>query len=177
LGVNLAPQAAITYSATSNKATSLLNNGIVEVVHEGNPNGGTTGSNIWTGTLPRLADGTVVPQTLEISFSRPYLIGKLLLRSVRADNGFCSLRDYDLQFLSGGQWLPLENVRSAIPASEAVENAQSLVNTWYQDNNVFVHQFEPVFTDKIRLVARRTTFGLAPDELARDAMQKTWGYK
>ncbi|HEX8234709.1 MAG TPA: hypothetical protein VF600_02035, partial [Abditibacteriaceae bacterium] len=174
-GQNLAPLATITYSAPSNQPTSLLNNGIVEGVHDGNPTGGTNGMNIWTGDLPMAANGTIAPQILEISFSRPYQINKLLIRAVRADNQFCTLLDYDLLYLSNGQWLTLENARTSMPLSDSVSNAQSLVNTWYQDTNLFVHQFAPVTTDKIRLIPRRTTYGLSPDELSADAMQKVWG--
>jgi hypothetical protein len=174
LGTNLAPRATFSYSSGSQGNISLLNNGVVEGFQDNALFGGTSGERIWTGDLPVGGDGTIGSQSLEMSFDRPYEIGKLLIRSVRADNQFSSLLDYDLEYLSGGKWLPLESMRTPVPASYWVKSAETLANTWYQDTNFFVHQFEPVVTDKIRLVARRTTFGFAADELAREALRKTW---
>ncbi len=84
-GKNLAPQAKFSYSAKAEGDFALLNNGIMESVHAGNPNGGTDGKKIWQGEL------NGAPQTLEIAFDAPQKISKILLFGVRADNAFSAL--------------------------------------------------------------------------------------
>ena len=46
--------------------------------------------NAWSGTLPS------TPQTLEIAFPHPRTVDRVLVFSVRADNPYCALLDYDL---------------------------------------------------------------------------------
>jgi hypothetical protein len=172
-GTNLTDHASFTYSAPSKSNTAWLTDGIVESFHNTSPN---PAQPIWTGDLPVTAEGDIVPQTLEISFDQAYEIDKLLIRSVRADNPYCSLLDYDLEYLSNGTWQPLETVRTPMAPSEWASGSGTVASAWYQDNNFFVHQFVPIKTSKIRLVAHRSTFGFTPDKLAHEAMKKTWGH-
>lgn len=174
-GRNIASGATFSYSAPVKGEAAWLNNGIVEVFHDGHPHGNTGNPKFWIGDLPVSASGQVVPQTLAISFAQPRLVSKMLIRSVRADNQFSALLDYDLQYLDAGKWVTLEEVRTPQSATDLVENTETIVNTWYQDTNFFIHQFAPVTTDKLRLVVRRATYGFTSDETAHNAMKKTWG--
>jgi hypothetical protein len=90
----------------------------------------------------------------------------MLVFSVRADNPYCALLDYDLQYLDGKRWKTIEEVRTPLPASDLVNTPQCRATTWYLDENFFVHRFRPVTTDRLRLVVRRTTHGFMTDELA-----------
>jgi len=159
-GKNLAAQLTFTYSAATTSDPALLTNGILEAPHPSNPN-----RNFWTGDLP--APG----QTLELKFPEPRSVSKLLVFSVRADNPYCALLDYDLQYHDGRSWKTLEEVRSACPASDRVHTPLCATSAWYLDQNFFVHRFQPVKTDRLRLVVKRTTFGFMPD--AEDV--RAWG--
>ncbi len=57
-----------------------------------------------------------------------------------------------------------------MPPSDLVNTSGSKANTWLLDNNFFVNEFAPVTTNKIRLIARRASFGFLPDENL-----KAWG--
>lgn len=165
-GKNIANQATFTYSAESTGKGEYLTNGILEVFHAGNPHGDVDSRKlqIFNGKLPSL------PQTLEIAFPEPRTVGKMLIFGLRADNTYCSLLDYDLEYHNGKDWVKLAEVRTPCPPSDPCETPQCKTLGWYLDNNSFVHQFTPVKTGKLRLVVRRTTFGFVPDDRA-----KAWG--
>jgi hypothetical protein len=164
MGENLAPQAKFSYSGKTDSDFSLLNNGVLETIHAGNPNGGTDGKKIWQGEL------NGAPQTLEMTFDAPRKIKHVVLYGVRPDNAFCALLDYDLQVLQGEQWKTMPQPRLKVPASDAVDTAGSKANIWMLDDNFSVYSFDAVTTSKIRLVVRRTSFGFLPDETV-----KAWG--
>jgi hypothetical protein len=163
-GQNLAQQAKFSYSAKTESDYSLLNNGVMESIHSGNPNGGTDGKKIWQGELEGKS------QTLEITFDKPQKISKVLLFGVRADNAFSALLDYDLQVLQGANWKAIKQVRTPVPSSDLINTSGSKANTWLLDDNFHVNEFTPVVTGKIRLIARRASFGFLPDENL-----KAWG--
>jgi hypothetical protein len=163
-GRNIAGQARFTYSGESKSDAALLSNGVLETYHNGNPNGDTNGAKIWQGEL------TSAPQTLDITFDAPRAINKLILFSVRADNQFSTLLDYDLQSWDGGAWKTLEEVRTPIAPSAPAITADATHSIWYRDDNFHVHRFPTVTTSRLRLVARRTTHGFVPDAGAR-----AWG--
>ena len=169
-GRNLSSQAALHYSAAADGDLALLNNGVVETIHAGHPQGGTDGKRIWQGRLPLGPNGSIEPQTLELTWSLPQEIGKVILWGLRADNQFCALLEYDLQYHDGTDWVTLENVRPPLAPTEAVETSLSTANTWLLDDNLFVHEFRPVTTDRLRLVVRRSTYGFVPDDRSR-----AWG--
>jgi hypothetical protein len=88
----------------------------------------------------------------------------------RASNPYSAILDYDVQYHDGQDWVTLEEVRAACPASDVLTSYLCVTNTWYLDNNFYVHQFaEPVTTDKLRLIIRRITIGFIADKVAVDA--------
>ncbi len=175
-GQNLAQLATFTYSGHTDRPMSLLNNGIIEVIHAGNPDGGTDGKKIWTGDLPEI-DGKIVPQTLELDFHTPRTFDKIVLHGLRGDNTFCTLLDYDLQAsMSDGTWLTLSVARSSVPPSDVVTLPPTFATQWNGNENLFIHQFAgPVTAQRVRLIARRATYGFAFDRTAAEATQKAWG--
>jgi hypothetical protein len=163
-GENQARQADWFYTAKSEGDTRLLNNGVLETIHAGNPNGGTDGKKIWQGEFPQS------PQTLEIAFDGFRRFSKMLVFGVRADNAFCALLDYEIQIREGEDWRTISEVHAAPPESDLVNTSGSKANTWLLDNNFYVHEFAPVTTDRIRLVVHRVSYGFLPD-----ADLKAWG--
>ncbi|HYG75558.1 MAG TPA: glycosyl hydrolase [Planctomycetota bacterium] len=156
-GENVAAGASVSYSAKIERDNGALTNGIIETFHAGHPHGGTGNSPIWTGEL----SGS--PQSLEITLKEPKTIGRVLITSVRADNAFCALLDYDLHAFDGTNWVEIEKVRTPMPKSDECETTQSQANTWYLDNNMFVHQFKPLNASKLKLTVYRATHGFIPD--------------
>lgn len=163
-GRNMAPSATFSYSGGGAGDYSLLNNGIIESIHAGNPHGGNDGKLIWT------ADFTSGPQNLDIVFDRPRAIDTVILHGVRADNAFCALLDYDLQWFDGTTWATIHSVHTPCPPSEPSVSQMCKYNTWYLDNNLFLDHFPAVTTARLRLVIKRVTHGFVPDDIAR-----AWG--
>jgi len=166
LGENLAETAKVSYSTTS-KNLEHLNNGIWETYQHGNPHGGSGGEKLFRGEV----DQQSLP-TLTFNFESPQKIGAVLIAGVRADNTFCTLLDYDLQFQDEhGQWIMLKQVRTPLPESSPVNTSEYIAHTWYIDNNLFLDRFDPVQTRALRLVIHRTTRGFVPDEVANTAFR------
>ncbi len=161
---NLAAGGAWTYSADSNKAVDKLTDGILGTIHAGNPNGSTDKPPIFDGEL------SAAPQTLSLKLSAPALVDSVVLWSMRADNAFCALLDFDLEGLVGGQWRSLAKVRTPCPPTELVRTPGCQATTWYGDQNAHWCRFAPVRCAELRVIARRATFGFVPD-----ANSKAWG--
>jgi len=168
-GRNVAALAQFSYSTTSGKSDfALLNNGVVETYHAGNPNGDTNGAKIWTGDLP--GDVASTPQTLEMRFEAPQTLETVVIRGVRADNAFCALLAYDLQWQDGETWKTIESVKRPMPPSEEARTADASRAIWMDDTNFFVHRFKPVTTSRLRLVVHDVTHGFVSD-----AVSRAWG--
>ncbi len=152
-GRNMGPDAAISYSGTTKSDMSILNNGVLEVTHAGSPWG-----KHWVGDWP--AGSSVY---LDIAFAAPRRIDRVIVYSMRADNPHCALLDFDVQIEKGGQWHTINQVRTPCPISDPVRIPDSSANTWYMDQNFAVASFEPVLTQKLRIVPLRATQGFMPD--------------
>jgi len=154
-GRNLAPDATITYSGKTDSDPAVLTNGVFEVTHAGSPWGP-----YWAGDLSR------APQTLDITFRQPRAIDRVIVYSMRADNPHCYLVDFDVQVRDGSRWVTVSEIRTPLPPSDLVRTAQSKANTWYLDQNFAVARFPAVTSDRLRIVARRSTLGFHPDQTA-----------
>ncbi len=162
-GPNLAAGAEFTYSGSSASDMAILNDGIFQTIHAGNPDGGTDGKMIWQGDLLTL------PQTLQVTLPRPRAVGRIIVFSVGPDNQFCALLDYDVECHDGKGWLTACKVRAPLPEGDAVQTPLCKAMSWEQDPNLSVAEFPPVTTDRLRLVVYRTTFGFYADDAARKA--------
>ena len=109
------------------------------------------------------------PQTLEFRFDEQQSISAVMVHSIRADNLQTALIDYDLQYYAGGEWVNIEQVRTPLPESVAISSGPTKSSGWYMDQNMFLHRFDTIRTDRLRMVVHRTTFGLLPDSIAREA--------
>lgn len=167
LGRNIAAQATWKYTAASKGGEALLTNGELENFHEGNPRGGTDGAKIWSGEMPMNTRGEFLPQTLEATFARPQSVSAIVLRGVRPDNQFCALLEYDLDYFDGNAWKSISKTRASWPASQEAATADATHAIWPDDSNLFVHLFPTVRALKLRLTARRVSFGFVPDSEAK----------
>ena len=157
-GRNYAPEATFAYSGKAKGDVATLTNGLFEVTHAGNPWGP-----FWQGELK------TAPQTLDLTFPMARTVNRVVLYSVRADNPYCDLLDFDVQYDNGGKWVTLKEVRTPCPPSDPVRTAESGATTWYQDQNFALVEFPPVTTTKLRIVALRSTLGFQPDAIAAQA--------
>lgn len=155
-GENIASRATFSFSGQTSSNKALLTNGIFEAAHPSNPN-----KTYWEGRMA----GT--SQSLTMTFAEKQHIGKAIIYGVRADNYYCALLDYDLQYWNGGTWVTLDQVRAPVGATDIVDtHYDASGNTWYMDQNFYVHEFDPIYTDQLRLVALRVTNGFQPDNIA-----------
>ena len=167
-GRNFAERARITYSGRTTRDMTLLNNGIFETMHEGNPDGGVDGAKIWIGKLYADEKGIIKPEALDVIFDMARTVDKVVLFTMRPDSSFCSLLDFDIQcHTKEGGWKTIQEVRSSCPPSDPTEIDQISANTWILDNNIHLVRFMPVTTEALRIVARRTTHGYFPDAAGR----------
>ncbi len=166
-GTNLAPLAQLTYSGPQSGDLGLLTNGVLESIHAGSLKAG-----LWSADL---VNGKGEPAVLEMRFSAPRSLSKMLVFGMRADNLYCSLLDFDVQAWSNGKWVTVKSITTPCPPSDAVATPGSTVSTWYSDQNFSVVAFPSVMTDGLRLVPRRATAGFLPDQLAVNACTAAWG--
>jgi hypothetical protein len=169
-GHKLALGATWAYSAAVEKGDfAALTDGVYETYHDKDPNGDTDGKRIFTGALPLDEKGKVIPQTLTATFDGPRAVDKLIVRTVRADNAFCALLDFDVETSPDGQaWQKAAEVRTPTPASEAAKSADAGGSVmWTDDTNLHVVKLAaPVKARAVRLVVRRTTYGFVADDRA-----------
>ena len=179
-GQNIAGRASFAYSGPKlvtkeyfGSDIKTLNNGIIETFHTRNPLGDVGGEKIWTGAMPRDAQGQLMPQTLTMSFDSPQTVQSLVLYGVPADNAFSALLAYDVEYQdAAGAWKTLAQVRNAPPPSVKVATADADTAIFTDDTNFYVNQFAPVLTSRLRVKVLDVTRGFVPDDSV-----KAWGYE
>jgi hypothetical protein len=174
-GHNMAAEATFTYDGTSGGA-ELLTNGILETNHIDDPFNGR----YWWGEMLAVAQADeTAPEapthTLQIAFPTARPISHMIVYSLRADNPYCTLLDYDVEGCNNGQWSTLAQIRTDCPDSDPVQTPQSAINSWYMDQNMNVVTFPTINTNQLRLVILRATYGFAPDSLALNAARDAFG--
>jgi len=171
-GKNIAADAKFTINGDDSvKNLDSLNNGIFEVTHAGNPHRETL---VCIKDLPI----ELPPQTVEIKFANPREVDKIMLFSMRADNPWSTVLDFDVESMdASGKWITVKEVRSPIPVSEYAASPYAKVYSWMDDTNAFVVPFDkPVEASQFRLVIRRVSAGLVADDPVAIAAAN-WGSK
>ena len=97
-------------------------------------------------------------------------VERVVVFGVRADNQYCALLDYDLQYHDGKDWVTIDAARAPCPPSDPVPTFTVKSTTWYLDHNFFVHQFAPVETKQLRLLVRRITRGCRVDMIGENSV-------
>ena len=154
-GPNLAADATVGYAGETESDPRTPVNGIFEVTHPS-----TAGPKPWKG-VP-----LVEPQEVTLTWPEAKSINRVEVYSMRADNPWCYLVDFDVQYNDGRDWVTLREVRTPLSASDLVRTAECQANTWYNDQNFAIVDFPAVTTGKLRVVARKTTHGFQPDAVA-----------
>ena len=155
----------ISYSSTNNSGNFYaLTNGIFENTHNSSPWGP-----YWSGDL------AIAPQTLDISFSSPQTVNRTIVYSVRADDQYCTLLNFDLQYYSNSTWTTLQSVTTPCPASDPVVSRNATASTWYKDQNFSLVQFPQVITSRLRIRANHATIGFEPDAVSQTSAGFTPG--
>ena len=155
-GANDAVGAKFTYSAKNNGLFSTLTGGVFGSEYPGDP----TNGKFFVGSL------ATAPQFLTITLTKTCTINRVLLYSMHADNPYCALLDYNLQYQHGRKWITLEKVRTPCPRSTSVHTGATDVDGWYMDQNFFVNHFKAIRARRLRLVILKTTWGFMPDKHA-----------
>ncbi len=157
LGTNLASKAKLAYSGETDRDLARLVDGVMSTTHHGHPHGGPNNPHGWVGKAETW------PQAIELQWPQAQRISDVLLFGQRADNTFSALLDVDVQYYNGRRWVTVAEIRTHCPVSDPVETPQSHANTWYMDENIIRARFEPIRTDRLRIVVHRITQGLVPD--------------
>ncbi|BCM94361.1 hypothetical protein IAD21_06268 [Abditibacteriota bacterium] len=156
LGRNIAPDAHIELVAgQSDRAVATLTNSIIESEHGDSPTRGQS----WNGGP--LEPGK--PDILELHWPAPHAISSVLLRGPRADNASCALLDFDLQAWQNGAWKTIVQSRTPLPESYEGQMGDANSVQWYLDDNLRLSRFAPIQTDRLRIVALRSTYGYNGD--------------
>ena len=170
-GADLALGAKVSIEGKSDGDPSNLTNGKLETIHADNPSGGTDGK-----AIVFLRDfSPTKPALVSLALPAPARFNAVLVRGLRADNGFSALLDFDVQARQNGVWKTVATGGTRVPPTVLGQTADATALTFYGDDNAWVLRFPPVQSDALRLVVGRGTFGFAPDETARKQVLNKWG--
>ncbi|HAZ65063.1 MAG TPA: hypothetical protein DCZ72_15840 [Armatimonadetes bacterium] len=155
-GPNLAPSATLAYSGATENDLATLTNDVIENVHPSTPWGA-----LWSGELTQ-------PETLELTWAQPQSLDHVVVYSSRADNPHCALVEFEVQVPDGAGWRTVGRYAMDLPPSDPAVSANSLVSTWYRDQNIAVVEWPAETTDRLRLRFLRSTMGFVADRVATE---------
>ncbi len=110
----------------------------------------------------------------ELDLPKAQSIGKVVIYSGVPWQWRGSLLDYELQYDNNGTWTTIEHVQED-PKTIGVysEWERSTVDSFYSDRYVFRHEFAPVTTSKIRILAHAVTWGGGATQMESEAGGQT----
>lgn len=129
------------------------------------------------GPGPFVDDDDTFPQSHVVDFGAPTEIDTVVVRCPPPYSFQGTLIDYDVQIWTGSAWSTVDTVTE--PINTLLDAADQLltasqVESYFPERSVFVHEFAPVTTTKIRLWVRDCTFGGFPDQDSSDARGENW---
>ena len=114
---------------------------------------------------PWMGNDASLPGWVQITLPRPMTISHAVVYAGVPWQNDGSLLDYELQYDHNGSWVTLSH---PVEPTNVVDFFTSTVfctaDSFYSDRDVFVHDFTPVTTQKIRLLVHNTTYGGAPTQ-------------
>jgi len=117
------------------------------------------------GDHPWMGNDASLPGWVQITLPRPMIISHAVVYAGVPWQNDGSLLDYELQYDQNGSWVTLSH---PVEPTNVVDFFTSTVfctaDSFYSDRDVFVHDFAPVTTQKIRLLVHNTTYGGAPTQ-------------
>jgi hypothetical protein len=111
---------------------------------------------------------------VEIDLPAAQSIGHVVVRAPTPWQNDGAPLDYELQFWSNGQWITIQHVQED-PKTFAVYSPQTdtTVDSYYSERSIFIHNFTPVVTSKIRLLVNSVTWGGGATQLVGEAGGQT----
>jgi hypothetical protein len=71
-----------------------------------------------------------------------------------------TLLDYELQYDNGGKWVTIEHVKEPTKTFRVfTPPTRTSLDTFFSDRCIFLHHFQPVTTQKIRLLVHDVSWG------------------
>ena len=106
-----------------------------------------------------------LPAWVQITLPQPMTISHAVVYAGVPWQSDGSLLDYELQYDQNGQWVTLSH---PVEPTNVVDFFTSAVfctaDSFYSDRDVFVHDFAPVTTQKVRLLVHDVTWGGGPTQ-------------
>ncbi len=169
-GDNLARQEGVvcTHSTPSTDDIKKLNNGEFEnwyYLQGDSPGPWSSGKD------------TAYPAWVEMKFASPKTISRVHVFAAPPWQSMGTLVDYELQYERNGAWVTLDRVREPTKTFKVyTPPVRCTVDSFFSDRWIFLHAFEPVTTQKIRLLIHKVTYGGGATELVPEAGGQAWSF-
>ncbi|MBP6964636.1 MAG: hypothetical protein KBC96_09545 [Armatimonadetes bacterium] len=103
---------------------------------------------------------TVYPAWVEMEFPAAREISRVHVFAAPPWQGMGTLVNYELQYEKAGQWVTLDRVREPTRTFKVyTPPVRCTVDSFFSDRWIFMHKFEPITTQRIRLLIHRVTNG------------------
>jgi hypothetical protein len=138
---------------------------------------GQVGSSLYGASAPFTDDSTSFPQGHVLDFGGSTTVDTVVILCTPPYSFQGTLLDYDLQRWNGSTWVTIDTVtEDPLTLVEPTDQylSASQVEGYFAERCVFVHEFSPVATTKLRLWVRDATRGAFPDALTSDARGEDW---
>jgi len=112
------------------------------------------------GEGPWMDNATTFPTWVEIRLPAQVTVARVIVYAAPPWQSQGTLLDYELQYERNGQWVTIEHVKeSTRTLCVFTPPTHTTVDSFFSDRWIFQHQFPPVTTQKIRLLAHDCTWG------------------
>ena len=111
------------------------------------------------------------PAWIVINLPQVQQVGRVIIYSGVPHSWRGTLLDYELQYDRNGEWVTIEHVTED-PKTFAVFTPpiRCTVDSFFSERWIFHHHFEPVQTQKIRLLVHDATYGGGPNKAFDDVL-------
>jgi len=109
---------------------------------------------------PWMDDTKEFPAWVEMKLPEPKTIERVVVYAAPPWQSQSTLQDYELQYDDNGKWVTIEHVVEPLNTINVfTPPTRTSVDVFFSDRWVFIHNFKPVTTQKIRLFVHNTTWG------------------
>jgi len=111
------------------------------------------------------------PAWIEIRLPQAQRISRVIVYSGVPWQWRGTLLDYELQYDRDGKWVTIEHVKES-PRTVGVFTppVRCTVDSFFSDRCIFLHHFQPVRTQKVRLLVHDVTWGGGPDKTFNEVL-------
>ncbi len=123
---------------------------------------------------PWMSNVKEFPAAVEIRLPKPTEVARVIVYAAPPWQWQGSLLKYELQYDDGGTWRTLDTVDEPTKTFKFwTPTTRTSVDSFYSDRWIFQHHFQPVTTDKIRLLVHDVTWGGGATKDVADAGGQT----